>query len=101
MSAEINNKHREDYVPKPKYDIGRIDFDWVEKCQDKKELLNAWDGLKEDGGFRELERAVENKLKQLDPVFKRRIEGDKVSYEESQFIAADIASFLNDINRTD
>lgn len=80
MSTEPNTKHREDYVaPKPKYDIGRVDFEFVEKCEDKKELLLAYEGLKEDGGFRDLERAVENKLKKLDPVFKRRIEGDRLS----------------------
>ena len=100
MSA--NTKHREDYTPKSKYDIGRIDFDWVEKCEDKQELLNAYEGLKEDGGgFRDLEKAIENKLKQLDPIFKRRIEGDKVSSEEQSFAAADIANFLKDINQTD
>ena len=44
--------------------------------------MMAYEALKEDGGFPDLLLAAENKLKELDPVFKRRIEGDKISYEE-------------------
>ena len=41
----------------------------------------AYEALKEDGGFPDLMRAAENKLKELDPAFKRKIESN-VSWEE-------------------
>jgi hypothetical protein len=38
--------------------------------------------MKADGGFPDLERALENKLKTVDPSFKRSIENSKLSFEE-------------------
>ncbi len=39
---------------KPKYDLLRVDYDWVAKTNDKRELLKAFEALKEDGGFPDL-----------------------------------------------
>ena len=44
---------------KPSYDIERIDFKFVEETTDKKELKAAYECIKTDGGFWELEKALE------------------------------------------
>lgn len=36
------------------YDIGRVDFDFVEKTSDPKELAKAYEAIKADGGFFDL-----------------------------------------------
>lgn len=76
MGAHDSRDHR------PNYDLNRIDFEWVAKSEDKKELHKAYKALKEDSGFPDLMRAVEEKLKGLDPIFRRKVEGDKVTHED-------------------
>ena len=56
------------------YDLGKVDYDWVEKQTDQKELRKALSALKEDGGFPHLAQAVEKRLAELDPAFKRRLD---------------------------
>lgn len=53
-----------------KFDIYKVDYPWVEKCADKREMRLAYEAMKEDGGFPDLTRACLLKLKQLDPKFK-------------------------------
>ena len=86
---------------KSDYDLGRIDFDWVEKTEDKKELSKALEALREDGGFPHLTEAVEKRLASLDPAFKRRMESQNVSQEVKSAVAEDIQSFLDDIQKMD
>lgn len=86
---------------KSDYDLGRVDFDWVEKTEDKKELAKALEALREDGGFPHLTEAVEKRLASLDPVFKRRMDSQNVSAETKAAVAEDIQSFLNDIQKMD
>jgi hypothetical protein len=51
--------------------INEIDFKWVDKTEDPKLLKKALKLLKEDGGyFIELEKYVEEKLKQVDKKFR-------------------------------
>ena len=64
------------------YDINKVDFNFVEKTESVKELTKAYKAIKEDGGFHDLQRALEEKLKTLDPAFKRRIEDTKLTYDE-------------------
>ena len=61
------------------YDLNKLDFEWVAKTEDKRELHKAYNTLKDDAGFPDLMKSVEDKLKTLDPAFKRKIEGGRVS----------------------
>lgn len=55
----------------------------MEKTQDKRELLKAFEALKEDGGFPDLQKTVGRKIAELDPTLRFRVLGeDKVSFEE-------------------
>ncbi len=54
------SKHVQD--PRDKkidYDLQRVDFEWVGKTEDKKELGKAIEALREDGGFPDLLKAAE------------------------------------------
>ena len=55
------------------YDLQRVDFEWAAKTTDRKELHKAHAALVEDGGFPHLLEAVQNKLAEIDPAFKRKI----------------------------
>ena len=61
------------------YDLQKVDFDWVNKTEDKKELSKALAALKEDSGFPHLTEAVERRLAELDPAFKRRLDSMSIS----------------------
>ena len=51
--------------------LEHIDYKWVEETDDAKQLKKALRLLKDDGGFFiELEKAIEEKLKNLDKKFK-------------------------------
>ena len=56
------------------YDLGKVDYNWVEKQTDQKELRKALSALKEDGGFPHLAKAIEKRMGELDPAFKRRLD---------------------------
>ena len=80
------------------YDLNRIDYDWIQTTTKKKELFAAYEALKEDGGFPDLQKALEDKIKTVDPSFKRKMEGDRVSMEEQVQINKDMFTFLDEIN---
>ena len=48
---------------KHKFDIYKVDYAWVDKETSKKELKAAWNCLKEDGGFPDLQAYVLKRLK--------------------------------------
>lgn len=83
------------------YDLQRVDFEWVKKTEDRKELSKALAALKEDTGFPHLQEAVEKRLAELDPVFKRRLESQNVSAATMNEISQDISEFLDDIRKMD
>jgi hypothetical protein len=84
------------------YDLNRVDYEWVEKQTNVKELKLAYDALEIDGCFPDLMKTVGDKICSLDPKFKRRMEGDKaLSAEEQQALNDDIFSFLETMNATD
>jgi len=47
-----------------------------------KELLKAYDALREDAGFPDLLRAVGEQVVKLDPKQRSRVGNNRVSYEE-------------------
>jgi hypothetical protein len=53
---------------KPKFDLNKIDFEWVAQTNNIKELKAAYRALIEDqGGFVDLERTLKEKIESLDP----------------------------------
>jgi hypothetical protein len=84
------------------YDLQRVDFEWVAKTEDRKELGRAIEALKEDGGFPDLLKAAEQRLASLDPAYRRKLESmQPVSYEAKRAIDEDINSFLQDMDKMD
>ena len=83
------------------YDLQRVDFEWVKKTEDRKELSKALAALKEDTGFPHLTEAVEKRLAELDPAFKRKLESMNISAETMNAVSQDISEFLDDINKMD
>lgn len=83
------------------YDLQRVDFEWVKTTEDRKELTKALAALKEDSGFPHLTEAVEKRLAELDPVFKRKLDAMNISQATRSAVAQDIEDFLNDITQTD
>ena len=83
-SALLNPGEQQDSRnKKPSYDLLRVDYNWVESCSDKKELLKAFEALKEDGGFPDLQKTVAKKIALIDPSLRFRVLGDdRVSFEE-------------------
>ncbi|CDW85227.1 rna polymerase ii-associated protein 3 isoform 2 [Stylonychia lemnae] len=99
--ADPRFKNEEGGNSRPKYNLDKIDFDWVEKSTDVKELLKAHDALKDDAGFPDLLRAVSKRIILLDPKQRGRVGNSRVSVEDEQIAAKDIADFLNDIQKLD
>ena len=84
------------------YDLQRVDFSWVSKTEDRKELAKAIEALKEDAGFPQLLTTAEQRLAELDPAFKRKLDSMlPVSMDQKSAIDADINSFLKDQDRVD
>jgi hypothetical protein len=51
--------------------LNMIDFEWVDKCDDVKQLRKAIRLIKEDGGFfKELENHINEKLKKVDKKYR-------------------------------
>ena len=84
------------------FDLNRVDYDWVEKTNNVKELKKAYRALEIDSYFPDLLKACGEKIVTLDPSFRRVVEGDKkLSAEEESAINNDILDFLNTANKTD
>ena len=66
------------------FDIGKVDYEWVAACTDKKELHKAYAAMMEDGGFPDLERTMKEKLMEIDDVFRRKVLSDKPLSHEQQ-----------------
>lgn len=67
-----------------------MDFEWVKTTEDRKELTRALAALKEDSGFPHLTEAVEKRLAELDPAFKRKLEAMNISQATRSAVAEDI-----------
>ena len=51
----------------PKYDLNRIDYQWIEKTNTLKDLRDAYEELEFDGCFPDLLRVLGLKIAELDP----------------------------------
>lgn len=84
-------------------DLNKIDFEWVEKTNSKKELKQAYKALELDGGhFVELMKVLGEKIVTLDPTWHRKIYGEKkLSYEETKAINDDLNDFFESAKKID
>jgi len=97
MHHQAENRDRE-----PEFDINRVDYQWIEKTRNIKELKAAYKELEIDGYFPDLLLKCGQKIAELDPNFKSRIEPEaKMSYEEEKNVNNDLMSFLAGMNATD
>jgi len=70
----VNHRRAEDKVERtPKYDINRVDYQWIEKQTSVKEMKLAYDELEFDGCFPDLMKTLGEKIGTMDIEFKRRI----------------------------
>ena len=86
---------------KHKFDIFKIDYKWVDNETSKKELKGAYNCLKDDGGFPELQAYVLKKLKQVDKTFKVTEDFNNATPEEVAAANNDVLDFLNQASETD
>ena len=77
------------------YDITKIDYGFIERTTDKKELKKALAALEQDQGFPHLEEALKQRLAQLDPALNRLYNQKPVSAEERQEIEQDLFRFID------
>ena len=52
------------------FDIGQVDFEWVQNTINKRELRCAYNALKTDDRYPDLLDVIIKKLKKIDPLFK-------------------------------
>ena len=86
---------------KSTYDIYKVDYEFIEKCTDKKELKKAIAALEEDNGFPDLVKACKERLGELDPNMRRLLNQKPVTAEERSEIEDDINKFLDSANQDD
>lgn len=87
----------------PKFDLNRVDYNWVAKTNNLKDLRAAYEELEYDGCFPDLMKTVGIKMAELDPAFARKLAGanKKLSAEEEKEIKSDLFSFLDTMNSLD
>jgi len=87
------------------FDLNKVDYDWIEKTSNVKDLRAAYDALELDGYFPDLMKACGERvlvLKPSDTTFRMRFLGaPKISAAEEKAVTDDLFSFLEDVNKTD
>ena len=86
---------------KPKFDLFKVDFAWVEKETNRRELRGAYQALKEDNGFPDLLKAVTKKLKQVDPKFRTSSDFNNYTPADERAANDDVLAFLDEMNEAD
>lgn len=94
-----NNKYKTS--PGEKFDIYKVDYPWIDGCEDKRECRLAYQTLLEDGGFPDLANHCKAKLRQLDPKFKLPEDFNNYTPEEEKAANKDVLSFLSDMESAD
>lgn len=84
-----------------KFDIYRVDYAWVDRTDDKRELRLAYEALLEDSGFPDLTTYVLKKLKTVDTKFKTTEDFNKYDPEEERLATDDVNKFLSEMKQTD
>lgn len=77
-----------------KFDIYKVDYAWVDKQTNKKEMRLAYEAMLADGGFPDLTQYCLKRLKQLDPKFKTSDDFNKYTHADQVKADADVNDFL-------
>ena len=102
MSHQDPENNIETRTRVPKFDINRIDYGWIEKNTNVKEMKLAYSELEMDGCFPDLLKTLGERIISLDPTFSSHMYGQKqLTTEEETAINDDIMGFLNNINTQD
>ncbi len=84
-----------------KFDLLKVDYAWVDRCDDKRELRLAYEALEEDSGFPDLTAHCLKKLKSLDKRFKTAEDFNRYDPEEERRANEDVSAFLSEMAQTD
>ena len=96
------NNHVENRERKSNFDLNKVDYDWIAKTSNKKELKQAYKALEEDGYFPDLLKTCGERICELDPAFRRVVDGErKMTAEEEKAVTDDLLEFLDTINKSD
>ena len=84
------------------FDIGKVDFKWVDDTNKLKELKRAYAALKEDGGhYKELEDHLKKKILSVDPKFERHLEENNISSEERANLTKELLQWEDEVTQQD
>lgn len=100
--ADVNGAHPDTRQRQIDFDLNRVDYDWIAKNSNVKELKQAYRALELDQHFPDLLRECGEKICQLDPKFIRVVRGEKkLSMDEERELNNDIFDFVEKMNQTD
>lgn len=98
LNGQIGNAGDDEKAPSEaavkEFDLYKVDYDWIDKQNAKKELRLAHAALKADGYFTDLIKHCEKRMKELDPAFHTQEEKDYVDPVEAKAAMSDVTSFL-------
>jgi len=97
MEVPQTGSSHKPYSAMSKFDIYRVDYGWVDKTENKKELKLAYEALKEDAGFPDLIKYTLKKLKQVDKNYKTEEDFNKYTPAEALEANNDVSDFLRDM----
>lgn len=86
---------------KATFDLYKVDYKWVESQTSKKELKGAYNELIRDGGYPDLLKAVENRLRVIDPKFRTSKDYNNYTAEDERVANEDVLAFLDEMNTAD
>ena len=84
-----------------RFDLLKVDYQWVDRCDDKRELRLAYESLVEDAGFPDLTAHCLAKLKTVDKKFKTQEDFNRYDPEEERKANEDVNAFLSEMASTD
>ena len=105
----MNQNHTENFMEAARgetnpghFDINKVDYQWIEKNRNVKELKQAYRTLEADGYFPDLLKKCGERIAEFDQTWARRLAPEsKLSYEETKAINDDLDSFFSGMSKTD
>ena len=85
-----------------KFDIYKVDYNWINTQTNKRELRLAFDSIKTDGGFPDLLKCIRDRLRVVDPKFKTTEDFNTgISTEYAKEVNSDVLAFLKQAKEND
>lgn len=100
----MNQSHKEyqDKTRTPKFDLNKVDYEWIQKNRNLKELKLAYEELEYDGYYPDLLKKCGERICELDPTFARRVLPEKkISPEEKRALESDLFDFTDEMKKMD